>query len=124
LATRKAAEIGEATSALVSSTSEWGQQTAARMAHQVSEVTSRVADSTRDVTGAIADKMRPLTSMPTDASVPLVGKSGPLAACWEARAEADEQQRGAGSITREDSAVQPETHWERAPGMEPKHERR
>jgi hypothetical protein len=124
LATRKAAEIGEATSAIVSSTSEWGQQTAARMADRVSEVTSRVADSTRDVAGAIADKVRPLTSIPTDASVPLVGKSAPLAASWEARAEADEQQRGAGSITREDSAVQPETHWERAPGMEPKHERR
>jgi hypothetical protein len=124
LATRKAAEIGEATSAIVSSTSEWGQQTAARMADRVSEVTSRVADSTRDVTGAIADKVRPLTSIPTDASVPLVGKSGPVAASWEARAEADEPQRGGGSITCEDSAVQPKTHWERAPGVEPKHERR
>jgi hypothetical protein len=124
LATRKAAEIGEATSAIVSSTSEWGQQTAAPMAHRVSEVTSRVADSTRDVTGAIADKVRPLTSIPTDASVPPVGKSGPLAARREARAEADEQQRGGDSITPEGSAVQPETHWDRAPGVEPKHERR
>lgn len=120
----KAAEIGEATSAIVASTSEWGQQTAVRMAHRVSEVTSRVADSTRDVTGAIADEVRPPTSIPTDASVPLVERSGPLAAGWEPGAEPDEQQRGGDSITLERSAVQPETHWERAPGVEPKHERR
>lgn len=120
-ATRKAAEIGEATSAIVSSTSEWGQQTAERMAHRVSEVTSRVADSARDVTGAIADKVRPLTSIPRNASLPLVGKSGPSAADWEATAEADERQRGGDSITLE---AQPETHRERAPGVEPKHEPR
>jgi hypothetical protein len=73
--------------------------------------------------GAIADKMRPLTSISRQASLPLVGNSGPSAAGWEARAEADEHQRGGDSITLQGSAVQRETHWERAPDVESKHER-
>jgi Protein of unknown function (DUF3618) len=60
---RKADDIGMATSAAVSRTSEWGQQTAARLADRASDVASAVGNKTaelagraRDVTEGLAEK--------------------------------------------------------------------
>jgi Protein of unknown function (DUF3618) len=51
-AARKAADIGATASALVSRTSEWGEEKAAQLVDRVSDVTARAADRTREVTGA------------------------------------------------------------------------
>jgi len=50
-AARKAADIGATASALVSRTSEWGDEKAAQLVDRVSDVTARAADRTR---GAMA----------------------------------------------------------------------
>jgi len=62
---RKAEDIGNATSAVVSRTSEWGQQTTARLADRASDMASTVGDTTaelvdraRDATGGLAEKAR------------------------------------------------------------------
>jgi len=63
--TAKAEDIGAATSAAVSRTSEWSQQMAARIADRASDVATTVAntsvelvDRARDTTGALAGKAR------------------------------------------------------------------
>jgi hypothetical protein len=64
----KAAEIGSATSAAVVTTSEWGEQTVARVADRASEVASTVGDTTaqlashaRDLRDKLGEKARTVT---------------------------------------------------------------
>ena len=63
--TRKATDIGNATSAAASRATEWGQQTAGRLADRASNVTTIVSSRTGDVaarahevSGQLADKAR------------------------------------------------------------------
>jgi hypothetical protein len=66
---RKAEDIGTATSNVITRTSEWGQQTAARVADRASDVASTVGDKTaelagraRDAADGLADKARSASS--------------------------------------------------------------
>jgi ElaB/YqjD/DUF883 family membrane-anchored ribosome-binding protein len=63
--TAKAEDIGAATSAAMTRTSEWGQQMAARLSDRASDVASTVGntaaeltDRARDAAGGLADKAR------------------------------------------------------------------
>jgi hypothetical protein len=57
--TAKAEDIGAATSAAVSRTSEWSQQMAARLSDRASGVTSaELVDRARDASGALAEEAR------------------------------------------------------------------
>ena len=94
----KADDVGIATAAIVSRTTEWGQQTAARVADRATDVASTVGDKTAELAGCardaadnLADKARsasaavatfarakrPLTGAAEDAVAPL--RSGPEA---------------------------------------------
>ena len=67
--TAKAEDIGAATSAAMTRTSEWGQQMAARFSDRASDVASAVGntaaeltDRARDAAGGLADKARSATT--------------------------------------------------------------
>jgi hypothetical protein len=103
----KAEDIGTATGAFVSRTTEWGQQTAARVADRATDVVGTVGDKTaelagraRDAADSLADKARlasaaavatyerakrPFTGMSEDSAVPSRNGSG---------LEQDQPQRG------------------------------
>jgi Protein of unknown function (DUF3618) len=66
----KAAELGSATSAAVVTTSEWGEQTVARVADRASDVASTVGDKTaelashaRDLRDKLGEKARTVTTV-------------------------------------------------------------
>jgi Protein of unknown function (DUF3618) len=67
--TRAANDIGAATSAAVNTTSEWGQQTAARISNRASSATTTVSNRTaelaaraREMTDGLADKARAVSA--------------------------------------------------------------
>jgi hypothetical protein len=67
---RAANDVGTATTAAVSRTSEWGQQTAARLADRasnaasaVSDRTAELADRAREVSDGVAEKARAASGM-------------------------------------------------------------
>src|SRR5215469_1522874 len=94
----KAEDIGTATGAFVSRTTEWGQQTAVRVADRATDVVGTVGDKTaelagraRDAADSLADKARsasaaavatyerakrPFTSLSEDSAVPSRNGSG------------------------------------------------
>ena len=83
---RKAEEIGAATSAAVSRTTEWGQQTAARLTDRASDVagilgdrTTELAGRARDVTEGLIEKARAASAVAgaavEKAKQPLAGAS-------------------------------------------------
>jgi hypothetical protein len=69
-ATKTAAEIGSATSAAVSATSEWGEQAVARVVDRANDVASAVGDKTaelashaRDLRDKLGEKARTVTTV-------------------------------------------------------------
>jgi hypothetical protein len=69
-ATKTAAEIGSATSAAVSATSEWGEQAVARVIDRANDVASAVGDKTaelashaRDLRDKLGEKARTVTTV-------------------------------------------------------------
>jgi hypothetical protein len=124
-AAKKAADISAATSAVVSRTREWGQQTAERVVDRMSDVTSQVADRTRDVTGVAADKVRAATSTTADASsARSTGGPEPASVCEGARDEADRRGLTTKSVAVSNATAQLDTNWEDTRLVEPAHERR
>jgi ElaB/YqjD/DUF883 family membrane-anchored ribosome-binding protein len=124
-AAKKAADISAATSAVVSRTREWGQQTAERVVDRMSDVTSQVADRTRDVTGAAADKVRTATSTTADASsARSTGGPEPASVCEGARDEVDRRGLTTKSVAVSNATAQLDTNWEDTRPVEPAHERR
>jgi ElaB/YqjD/DUF883 family membrane-anchored ribosome-binding protein len=124
-AAKKAADISAATSAVVSRTREWGQQTAERVVDRMSDVTSQVADRTRDVTGAAADKVRTATSTTADASSARSTGGPELASvCEGARDEVDRRGLTTKSVAVSNATAQLDTNWEDTRPVKPAHERR
>jgi hypothetical protein len=77
-ATKKAAEIGSATSAAVSATSEWGGQAVARVVDRASDVASTVGDKTAEFASharELRDKLGEKARMVTTVAGAAVGKA-------------------------------------------------
>jgi uncharacterized protein DUF3618 len=111
--TAKAEDIGAATSAAMTRTSEWGQQMAARLSDRASDVASTVGntaaeltDRARDAAGGLADKARSastgvvttfertkrsLTGASADAAAPMSSDRSASSVSYQADAYADER---------------------------------
>jgi Protein of unknown function (DUF3618) len=111
--TAKAEDIGAATSAAMTRTSEWGQQMAARLSDRASDVASTVGntaaeltDRARDAAGGLADKARSastgvvttfertkrsLTGASADAAAPMSSDRPASSVTYQADAYADER---------------------------------
>jgi hypothetical protein len=111
--TVKAEDIGAATSAAMTRTSEWGQQNAARLSDRASDVASTVGNTAaqlteraRDVAGGLADKARSastgvvttfertkrsLTGASADAAAPMSSDRPASSVTYQADAYADER---------------------------------
>ena len=114
----KAEDFSTATGAFVSRTSEWGQQTAAR-----------VADRANDVAGAVGDKTAELAGRARDAADNLADKARSASAAAVATFErAKRPLMGASdesaAAARNGSAVNRTNHKEDASAAEPAYERR
>jgi Protein of unknown function (DUF3618) len=114
----KAEDFSTATGAFVSRTSEWGQQTAAR-----------VADRANDVAGAVGDKTAELAGRARDAADNLADKARSASAAAVATFErAKRPLTGASdesaAAARNGSAVNRTNHKEDASAAEPAYERR
>src|SRR4051794_4340859 len=111
-AAKRAADISAATSAVVSRTSERGQQTAERVVDRISDVTGHVADRTRDVTGAVADQVRAATSTTSNASGARSSGGPEPASVYEgARDEADRRGLTTKNVAVGYAPTQLETNW-------------
>jgi hypothetical protein len=111
--TAKAEDVGAATSAAMTRTSEWGQQMAARLSDRASDVASTVGntaaeltDRARDAAGGLADKARSastgvvttfertkrsLTGASADAAAPMSSDRSARSVTYQADAYADER---------------------------------
>lgn len=121
----KAEDIGTATSAAVSRTSEWGQQTAARLADRAGDVASTVGKKTiefagraRDVTDGLAEKAR-ATSAVVGAAFEKAKR--PLAGVPEGPHGSEHSMA---PTVSDDQAMSKATHREDARATEPAHEHR
>ena len=114
----KADDIGTATGAVVSRTTEWGQQTAARVADRVTDVADTVGDKTavlveraRDAADGLAEKAR-------SASIAVV------ATFERAKRPFTDASEDSGMPVRIGSEMNRTNHKEDASAVEPAYERR
>jgi hypothetical protein len=114
----KAEDIGTATGAFVSRTTEWGQQTAAR-----------VADRATDVAGTVGDKTAVLAERACDAADSLADKARSASAAAIATFERAKRpftgaSEDSGMPARTGSEMNRTSHKEDASAVEPAYERR
>jgi Protein of unknown function (DUF3618) len=123
MVSRKAEDIGTATSAALSRTGEWGQQTVARLADRAVDVASTVGNKTaelaghaRDVTDRLAEKDRAASAL---TGVACEKAKRPLAGVPEGPHGSEHSMA---PTVSDDQAVSKATHKDDASAMEPAHE--
>jgi hypothetical protein len=120
-AARKAAEVGAAASALVSRTSDWGQQTAAQLLDRVSDVTTRLADRTGKVTGAVAEKAStPIAQRVEESHTVSVREPEAAFACAVTPERVNRQEPAPQSVP----SIADDAHWQHDRAVQPVYEDR
>ncbi len=114
-----AEDIGTATSAVVSMTGEWGQQTAARLADRASDVVSTVGKRTTELAGRASDASDSLAEKAQSASAIAVATFE-----WAKRPFSGTSKEAAAPVSSDNPTASAITHKEDAYAAEPAYERR
>jgi Protein of unknown function (DUF3618) len=114
----KAEDIGTATGAFVSRTTEWGQQTAARAADRATDVAGTVGDKTAEIAGRARDAADGLAEKARSASAAVV------ATFERAKRPFTGASEDSGMPARTGSEMSRTSHNEDAFAVEPAYERR